>query len=197
MSNEIKNQPQLEKLARMRSAGMQAVEIAVATNLSESRLSQIFKSDDFLKIEEVVANEQFEQQELVNSGWDGIEALGINKVLEHLDADPDPEFALKAAALANKAQRRGNHRNNPIATAAGGLKAVVILNNTFVQQLQGNAVLGNKNENKSLVNQKKSVNFLAPKCVQDLLHIPHADERVEQVSEELPEFVPLNSLPVT
>lgn len=193
MSNEIKNQAQLEKLARMRSAGMQAVDIAVATSLTESRLSQIFATEDFMKVEELVANEQFEEQELMNAGWDGIEALGINKVVEHLNADPDPEFALKAAALANKASRRGTHRNNPIATAAGGLKAVVVLNNTFVAQLQGNAVLGNKSGEKSLVNQKKAVNFMAPKCVQDLLHIPHADEQVQQVSEELPEFIPLDA----
>jgi len=195
MSNEMKKQEQLGKLARMKAAGMQAVDIAAATNLSESRLSQIFSSEEYLTIAEVVSSEQFEQQEMVNQGWDGIEALGITRVLEALDSDPDPDFALKAAALANKAVRRGAHQNNPINPVGAGLKAVVVLNNTFIENLRGNAVLGEKSTEANLTNQKKAVNFLAPKCVQDLLHMPAETETVQKVAEDLPEFVPLDAVP--
>ena len=199
MSNELKKQDQLEKLARMKAANMTPGDIATATNLTEGRLSQIFNSEEFLTIAERVSNEQFEQQEMVNSGWDGIEALGITRVLEVLDNDPDPDFALKAAALANKAVRRGAHQNNPIVPANAGLKAVVVLNNTFIENLKGNAILGDKSDEVSLTKQKKAVNFMAPKCVQDLLTLPSQEaqdviNKIHKVVEDLPEFHTLDPL---
>ncbi len=196
MSNELKTQDQLEKLARMRSSGMTNVDIAQATGLSESRVSQIFETKEFLAIQEVIGAEQFEQQELVNSGWDSVEALGISKVVETLQANPDPDFALRAAVVANKATRRGNYKNNPIAQRAG-VKAVIVLNNTFVERLRSNTtVLGETDKEKSaqsLVEQKKAVNFLSPNEVQDLLTITPTDEQAQMqaLKTELPDFIPL------
>lgn len=202
MSNEVKKQDLLEKLARMQASGMSAVDIAAASGLSASRVSQIFTGDEFLLACEKINTEQFEQQELLNAGWDAVEVLGVNKVIEVLQQNPDPDFALRAAVMANKASRRGNYRNNPIAQNAG-LKAVIVLNNTFVERLRGNTtVVGSvKDENESgntvsgnkktsLSKVKKAVDFLAPNDVQDLLAFQPSEE--EQLMNKLPSFAELN-----
>lgn len=188
MANEIVPQDKIEKLARMEAAGIPHKQIALATNLSESRISQIFATNEFKIAVEKVAVENFEEQELINQGWDGVEALGITKVVSALQNDPDPDFALRAAAVANKAARRGNYRNNPIAQQAG-VRTIINLNNTFIEKLQANTEIG-ADKVKTLINEKKSSDFMNPAEVQKMLKI---ESKKENESDKLPDlsFMPL------
>lgn len=157
-------QKHLEKIAKMIVFGVPQNQIATACGISESRISQIKDTEEYKLAEQVVASEQFEEEQLINQGWDGVEALGINRVVQALKNNPEPEFALKAAAIANKAVRRGKFRNNPIAQSAG-VKAVINLNQTFVNRVNkdSNDMIEHLNAN------KKTTNFLAPDKVQALL----------------------------
>jgi len=127
----------LIKVARMEMANVSAKQIAGVLGVSEGGLSQIRSSEAYLK---VLANEEqanFEQQDLVNRGWDGVEETAIGQVLTHLAKIPDPDFALKAAAVANKAVRRGKHTNDPI-IASSDRTVVVQMNTNFIGQLENN-----------------------------------------------------------
>lgn len=196
MSNEIKNVDQLEKLARMEAGGVSRDAICKSTGLSESRISQIFESEEFKEIQEQVHAANWEEQELVNRGWDSVEALGINGVVQALQADPDPDFALRAAAVANKAIRRGDYKNNPIA-ANVGMKAVIVMNNTFIDRIKERQIGGNTVE--QLSDEKKASDFMPPKDVQSLLKINREEDpfnKVESGREEpdlLPDFIPLST----
>lgn len=157
---------QLQKLARMILFGVSPVQIATACGITESRISQIKTTEEYKQVEQEIASEQYEEQQLVNQGWDGIEALGINKVVQHLQQNPEPEFALKAAMIANKAVRRGQFKNTPIAQSAGA-RTVIVLNQAFVNKINQTA-----NENVERLNDnRKTSNFLPPKDVQDLLYV--------------------------
>lgn len=169
----------LQKLARMELHGIAREQTAMALGVSESRISQVILTDEFLEHAQTVAGENFQQNELINKGWDGIEALGIKRVVQALQQDPEPEFALRAATFANKAQRRGGFTNQPISQAAG-VRAIVQLNSTFVQKLQQNFNI-EKQDNSAMVENQKDSNFLGAKAVQDLLQRPQVEAKEDLI----------------
>jgi len=166
----------MQKLARMEIVGVERKVTAQALGVSESRISQIMKTEEYLEQAQIVAGETFKQNELINKGWDGIEALGIRRVVEALQNDPEPDFALRAAALANKAQRRGTFSNNPISQNAG-IRTVVQLNATFVEKLQQNFQI-EKSDGSKLLETKKDSDFMGAKSVQDLLTSKSEDKEL-------------------
>lgn len=185
--NQLLDEKKLEKMARMAAAEIPQRQIAQACGVSESRISQIFKTPEYKEQEEKVALEEFEQNEIINRGWDGVEALSLKKVVSTLQADADPEFALKAAALANKAIRRGKHHNNPISQKAG-VRSVINLNMNFVEKLQNNIEIGNQRTTE-LLEKKKDSNFLGAKQVQELLQ----SKDTTQQEDLIPDFKHISS----
>lgn len=129
-------QDKLEKLARMAHAGVGTKQLSNIVGLTESKLEVILKSDEFNAEIAKIESEAFENLSLMNQGWDGIEEKAMSQVLNHLSNVPDPDYALKAAVVANKAQRRGTqHQNAPIQIQPN-LQTVIELNVDFVNQLQ-------------------------------------------------------------
>jgi len=174
MENALKLQ--LEKMASMQIAGVPSTQIALATGLSEGRISQLHEEPIYLEILQALSAKDHEKQELLNQGWDSVEAMSVGVLVRELQGTPEPEFALRAAQAANKAVRRGQFKNNPIAQNMG-LKAVVMLNPTFVDKLQQNFdVTKTNNEDTKL--EKKECDFLAPNAVQKLLHMGKDDDEV-------------------
>lgn len=157
----------LEKIAKMRVVSVPQNQIAAACGLSESRISQITSSDEYKLIEQKIAVTKFEETEMLNQGWDSVEAMGIQKVLTHLQNNPEPDFALRAASLANKAVRRGTHQNNPIAQSAG-VRAVIHLNPVFADKLQQNFIVS-ENKLNQLTEKPKASDFMPASDVHDLL----------------------------
>lgn len=126
----------LNKMARMEHAGVPHKEIAAVFNLTEGRISQLFATPEFLIEIANVQNEDFEKTDMLNRGWDGVEEAALPHVIEHLQRPfCDEDYALKAAVMANKAQRRGKHVNNPIQVNAAR-QTIITLNAQFVNHLQ-------------------------------------------------------------
>jgi hypothetical protein len=167
----------MEKLVRMELAGISRAQSAMALGVSESRVSQLLESDQCKEMLQQVSTENFEQNELVNKGWDSVETMSIARVVSALKHDPDPEFALKAAAIANKAVRRGTHNNTPIAQNMG-VRAVIQLNASFVDKLQQNFHMEKSNHAESAQKVKDS-NFLGAAGVQQLLRGVAAEASVK------------------
>ncbi len=124
-----------EQLATFLAHGMSGVDIAATLGLSEGRISQL--KDDPV-VQEVLAAKLTqlarEQQEL-NEGWDAVEKRGIQIVQEHMRINKEPNFALRAATLANRAVRRGVSNANTI-PATSGQRVTISLNVNFTKQLQ-------------------------------------------------------------
>jgi len=170
----------LEKIARMVLFDVAQVNIAKAVGLSEGRVSQIIATEEFGKILEELAADKFDQHETLNDGWDNIEALALKNVIEVLQHNMDPDFSLHAAAMANRAQRRGRIGNQPI-DGRQGARAVFHLTANFIDKLQQNKVIvnGEKSDPDNVLSLQtrehrddlvqKDSNFLAPDGVEKLL----------------------------
>ena len=163
-----------EKIAKMELMGVPRVDIADTVGLSESRHSQLFADDDgFKRVYGEVSIAEYEKFSTLNDGWDTVESLAVVAVMTQLQQVPDPDYALRAAALANKAQRRGVF-NRPIGVTSGQRKTTINLNASFVDKLQMNFQLPTKEAIEAEVVDpvqiaKKDVNFMPPTAVEDLL----------------------------
>lgn len=123
------------RIAKLKSMEVADHQIALAVGLDEDQLEQILASDAYKQTFSTLQIEKYDTHETLNTGWDAIEEASMGHVLEYLRTRPDPEYALKAAAMANKAQRRGGHVNVPI-NGGTSAAAVINLNAVFVNKLQ-------------------------------------------------------------
>ena len=158
----------LEKIAKLIHFGAAVDEIAAVVNCEVSEVQKLANSELVQnRIAELKLN-TFESMQTQDDGWDAVENHAVAQILEKLQTVPDPDFALKAAAVANKAQRRGGmmkHQNQPI-TIPVNMQAVINLHPRFVQQVQNGKELGQ--QVKETLAQK-TVNVLESSRVQQLL----------------------------
>lgn len=185
----------LEKIARMVLYDVPHTQIALAVGVSESRVTQIIETDDFKNTMQSIASERFEQDSSINTGWDHLEAVALKNVLEKMQWNADPEFALKAAMMANKAQRRGQFNNRPL-DGRDGVRAVINLTAAFIDQLNQSTVNVGKNGNSAPVlemsrengpdsPEQKKQDFLPPERLDDLFR---PDDM--KISDDLADFMP-------
>lgn len=69
-------------------------------------------------------------------GWDAIEDLGIQRLLERLPYEKDSEFLLRVAAVANKAQRRQSKEQNLLDPSKTAGRVAVTLTQRLVDKLR-------------------------------------------------------------
>lgn len=155
----------IEKIAKMDHAGVSNEQIATACNISVGKLNDLQETPKYKSALATIASEAFTKVDVLNEGWDIVENLAMNKVVEHLQRAPDADFALRAAALANKAVRRGKHVNAPIGHQPNE-QAIINVSIQFADALQNNFTI---DQRKSTALQKKDNNFLSPKAVSKML----------------------------
>lgn len=86
------------------------ISAALVRGSSPESLSSIFNlpADS---IENIKTTEEYKtaasKREMLNQGWDSLEALSLSYIIEHIKTDPDPDYALTAAKIANAAKRHG------------------------------------------------------------------------------------------
>jgi hypothetical protein len=157
----------LHKIAKMVVYEVPYEQIAQVLGIADvARVRQLIENEECQNKIQELALTAFEKAETLNDAWDRVEAQSANTVLMALQNNPDADFALRAATVANKAHRRGTFHNKPIEGSAGA-RAVIELNATFVDKLQQNFSIDTKNETKAL--EQKETNFLEPARVEQLL----------------------------
>lgn len=124
----------IERIASMLAAGTPQTQIAEALGLSEGRISQLKDTDEFRTVFAAKQASKFQESEELNDGWNSIERRALEIVRANLRFNQNPDFALKAAMIANRATRRGTG-NQPLPTNMG-THAVINLSVNFVQKLQ-------------------------------------------------------------
>lgn len=176
MTNLIQLQDAINRIAKMDFAGVPEKQIAAACNITIAKLIELQKTEKYKSELADIGLASFEKVDVLNGGWDMVENLAMNKVVAHLQNGVDPDFALKAATLANRAVRRGRNTNAPI-TVQPGQQAVINVSLSFAEKLQ-QAFIVNPQVAKEL--KKKDDNFLPPKAVNELLMT-----KVNQVQDEI------------
>lgn len=171
-----------DKVASMLAVEVPHAQIAAVTGLSEAEIGELVNNDSIKTLIQENALASYNKYETLNEGWDMMENLGMNGVLAHLQMNPDPDFALKAATLANKAQRRGQHKPGNVIPGQAGVRAVINLSANFINQLQQNLTI---TQTKPIQLVKKDSNFLAPKAVASLLKPLEEEEQSTEVFDDL------------
>ena len=187
MSDEQQLQTALERIAKMEHAGVSHDQIAAACGIDLANLTTLMDKDKFKVVLAKIAGEAFDKFDTLNQGWDMVESTAINHVFDHLERAPDPDFALKAAALANKAQRRGRHQNNPINVQPNS-QAIIQVSVSFAEKLGHTFNVATGVEKREL--KKKDDNFLAPKEVHTLLQHVQPRNLETDIEAELGDFCP-------
>ena len=159
------------RIAKMEAMGVANGDIARATGLSAGRITQIQSNDEYKLILTEASADNLERNIMMNKGWDSVEEQSLAIVVENLVSVPDPDYALKAAALANKAQRR-NAGNRTLEPGRGNF-AVINLNASFVEKVnrlfeEGGGENGG-DDGRTLELPKKDSDFLPPNAVEKLL----------------------------
>lgn len=123
---------QLEKIASLFAHGVSQADIAEVFGVTEGRISQLKETVEFKAAFEEKQNVLTLREQELNEGWDKIEEKAIEQIHEKLEAGFDPNFALRAGVMANKAQRRGRVANLTLDAAGRHEGGTVKLNLTKV-----------------------------------------------------------------
>lgn len=189
-----------DRIASMVAMGVPDTQIAEAVALSPGRISQIKDDTVFQEMLAAKYAARMEENAQFDSSWDSVEKQSLKVLNDTLKYNRNPEFALKVAMVANKAQRRGQ-QNVTLPTHMGD-RVVINLNASFVGKLQ-QINTGQVNVEQRLKpvllqdssdNDMKKVNMLAPGQVDTLLNkrptVLSADDINLDLSNEELEYVP-------
>lgn len=177
-----------EKIANMMAYSVPDEQIAIVCRMTGDQLQKVKSLPAFEQVLASVEFENIDRQKTLNDGWDTLEETALGKLLTAMDVMQDPEFNLKVAAVANKAQRRGGRLNRPIEGNLGS-RAVINLNQTFVTRLQNpESTVAGKTIATVDSGNKKDHNFMAPSAVENLLRLRKDDDEVGSLIRDLPAF---------
>lgn len=157
-----------EKIINLKILEVTDKQICVACGLSEEEL-ELVESDENYKIAfSSRITEELEEKQSLDNAWDTIEKQALTIVTNRLKITKDSDFALKAAVLSNKANRRHRSLGNKPIEGQMGTRAVIYLNPRFTQTVveQKTQVL---QVNTQADMPKKQQDFLGVKHVQNLL----------------------------
>lgn len=188
---ELIARDKLEKIARMSLFEVPENQIAKATGVSD--IAATMDTQEFKDVLAELSTEYFERNQQLNEGWNSVEALAITTVIENLTWSKDPDFALRAATMANRANRRGDVVQQPINGQAGA-RAVFHLTANFIEKLQLFGAQQDKTSMKVVEEIKaaeepahKDTDYMVPERVEKLFV---ADQPKVKKAEDLLKFFP-------
>lgn len=164
----------LQKIVNMAFMGVPDTQIADAMDLSPGRISQIKDTPEYKSAFAIKHSERIEHVSKFNNKWDELEELAIGNVITAMKWNKDAEFSLKAATLANRANRRGGDMNNTPLPAQMGGRLAISLSMNFIQKLQmvtQEAARPNFGGQMKVVQETgviKKTNLLSPSAVVDM-----------------------------
>lgn len=96
-----------EQLAHMELVDTPQIHMASVLGVSEGRISQILSEPAYQEIKQRVAAKTVHEHRELNDRWKTIELNATKNIIDTLKFNRDPDFNLKAAIAANRADRRG------------------------------------------------------------------------------------------
>lgn len=124
------------RIAAFCAYGLTDMQIAAALLLSREQIQGAKASDVYaLEFAKTVQEKTLRQIDL-EEGWDTLEADALKSVMEGMRFNRDPQFALTAAAVANKAKRRSPASFGRTIDATKAANMIVLtMNKTYVTQV--------------------------------------------------------------
>lgn len=160
-----------EKVARFEVMGVDDIDACRILGFGQEKLKEIRDDDRYKIIYAAISQEKLEEIDTLNRGWDAVEDKALERILVKLQISSDPEYALKAALVANKAKRKPANTRVVDASNHGG-RANISLNNTFILKLQDKGI-----EPKTIDHSNhKNQDFMGADKVEKMLTAPKNDE---------------------
>jgi hypothetical protein len=160
-------------------------QIQDALLLTDEMMEQVKASPVYLQALAEKSLERAEHSIAVSEGWDGVEQLGIGKVLKALEYNVDPAFALQAAAIANRA-KRATTPHKTINAVNTGRVVILSMNRKFVdgrQVSEDRAVMTVEGRDMKSV-PRRQADLPSPRKVTDMLQISKQRSAVEALVRE-------------
>lgn len=129
----------LARVAELAALDVPPAQIAATCGIRVARAEELLASDEIRTRVAEIRSERFEAQQRLTAGWDAVEEDAVAQVIEYMHASKDPEYALRAARVANQAVRRGPQAAaNGQGAINGGVTAHAVINLSaiFVEKLQ-------------------------------------------------------------
>lgn len=156
----------VKQFAELRTNGAPKQVIMDALGLTEDDFSKLASREEVKEKVTEAEVQRAKNSATFDSNWDMVENLALKSVARELQINPDPDYALRAAAVANKAVRRRREEAKLAAQNALGYQqqvntnniAILNLSKTFIQQLQAETSESAKRQieiqNEAIANQK-------------------------------------------
>lgn len=125
----------MEKVAALDAQGVRPEQIAEVMGVEIQTVNGLRNEPSYQEVFDKVKLGTLVKDKKFDDSWDGVEERALDIISKNLKYNLDPNFAIKAATLANRAIRRGSPRNNPL-DANQGPKAIITLNTIFIGKLQ-------------------------------------------------------------
>jgi hypothetical protein len=177
----------MEKIANLKLEEVPEAQISFVSGLEIADLLRLYEMKAFKNIYGKKLDGKLAARRAFDNGWDAVEENAIERTLELMAKNGDPDFLLRAAFTANKAQRRRVAGNKPIDARQNG-HAVVNLSLKFVSN--ANTMNITPMREKPIPKQQKSI--ISPGRVEALLTSDDSEAIIEvdpQAFEEALEAV--------
>ena len=175
-----------QRAGNLAAYGFIDTQIADTLLLNMDQVAAVMQTPEFHEAKSKALAERTQRQIDLEEGWDAVEEKALASILETLQYNRDPRFALGAAAIANKAVRRTPGGNGKVINAAKAGNVIVLqMNNKFVQKVQQQSEDGEVVDvSPRPVTQipKKRSDVPTPNAVSTLLGIVTANKMAEEVT---------------
>lgn len=148
---------------------LQGVDLATMAEIfacDESEIATETQTSDYQETKRAVAMQLAQFSADTDISWDSLEHASLQKLSQVAKYSSDPEFHLKVAVMANKAQRRHRNHAEALNPAAVGTRVNLTLTERFVQKLQNG---GQMTQERRIDIQKASELRVSPKDIQKFL----------------------------
>lgn len=188
---------QFERAVNLRSRGIDDGKIVDILGISVEAYDLLVESPEFKQATSDKIYKEFELQQEFDSSWDRVEAIALDTILDILPMmrnTKDGDFLLRAAAVANKANKRNTLADKPLDPNNGSGRINLVLSMHFVQHIEETrGIAGGYAVNTGPIiegqAEKKVVNMLGSNKLQDLYQKHRqeiqAENPLEQLMEEL------------
>lgn len=109
----------------------------LGNGISVEQIADLQETPEFQELYGVIAQHLLELSSEASIGWDQLEAISIRNLMKEARVNRDPDFQLRLAAVANKAQRRHNKGEQILEPGAAGTRVQISLSQRFIKKLNG------------------------------------------------------------
>lgn len=119
---------------------MDSSTIAEILGVEIAEVQEIEEDETYKQVRLILAAEYARGVSDTDASWDKVEETALKNLIQRMQYEKDPDFNLKVAAMANRAQRRQTPTNGRVIDpASGGHKVALSLSQRIIERLNSSS----------------------------------------------------------